>query len=130
MSLCPPAATGSDEEDDSDASTKPIRSGKKKNPVSLFQTGGDPPRERKTRKKGGSSAGGPQGHGGPGYGALLMMCWHSLLSTAPKAAESEEDALETQQKNSNKKGKGKKSKKVMGGNARDTHTVGQEPPLE
>ncbi|XP_021233040.1 tubby-related protein 1 isoform X2 [Numida meleagris] len=75
------AATGSDEEDDSDASTKPIRSGKKKNPVSLFQTGGDPPRERKTRKK------------------------------APKAAESEEETLETQQKNSNKKGKGKKSKK-------------------
>ncbi|OXB53760.1 hypothetical protein ASZ78_012042 [Callipepla squamata] len=75
------ATTGSDEEDDSDASTKPIRSGKKKNPVSLFQTGGDPPRERKTRKK------------------------------APKAAESEEETLETQQKNSNKKGKARKSKK-------------------
>uniref|UniRef100_A0A8B9NAT0 Tubby-like protein n=1 Tax=Accipiter nisus TaxID=211598 RepID=A0A8B9NAT0_9AVES len=78
-----PAATGSDEEDDSDASTKPIRSEKKKNPASLFQTGGDPPREKKTKKK-----------------------------APPKAAESEEETPETPQKNSNKKGKGKKSKKT------------------
>ncbi|XP_030328951.1 tubby-related protein 1 [Strigops habroptila] len=76
------AAASSDEEDDSDASTKPIRSEKKKNPVSLFQTGGDPPREKKTKKK-----------------------------APPKAAESEDETLETPRKNSNKKGKGKKSKK-------------------
>ncbi|KAM6311188.1 tubby-related protein 1 [Podargus strigoides] len=77
------AATGSDEEDDSDSSTKPIRSEKKKNPVSLFQTGGDPPKEKKTKKK-----------------------------APPKAAESEEEIPESPQKNSNKKGKGKKSKKT------------------
>ncbi|KAM9217270.1 tubby-related protein 1 [Leptosomus discolor] len=76
------AATGSDEEDDSDSSTKPIRSEKKKNPASLFQTGGDPPKEKKTKKK-----------------------------APPKVAESEEESPETPQKNSNKKGKGKKSKK-------------------
>uniref|UniRef100_A0A8B9Z797 Tubby-like protein n=1 Tax=Buteo japonicus TaxID=224669 RepID=A0A8B9Z797_9AVES len=70
-------------EDDSDSSTKPIRSEKKKNPASLFQTGGDPPREKKTKKK-----------------------------APPKAAESEEETPETPQKNSNKKGKGKKSKKT------------------
>ncbi|KAM9255412.1 LOW QUALITY PROTEIN: tubby-related protein 1 [Cariama cristata] len=74
------AATSSDEEDDSDSSTKP-KSGKKKNPASLFQTGGDPPREKKTKKK-----------------------------APPKAAESEEETPETPQKNSNKKGKGKKSR--------------------
>ncbi|XP_009954768.1 PREDICTED: tubby-related protein 1-like, partial [Leptosomus discolor] len=74
--------TGSDEEDDSDSSTKPIRSEKKKNPASLFQTGGDPPKEKKTKKK-----------------------------APPKVAESEEESPETPQKNSNKKGKGKKSKK-------------------
>ncbi|XP_009463987.1 PREDICTED: tubby-related protein 1 [Nipponia nippon] len=68
-----------DEEDDSDSSTKPIRSERKKNPAFLFQTGGDPPKEKKTKKK-----------------------------ALPKAAESEEETL---QKNSNKKGKGKKSKK-------------------
>lgn len=73
----------------------------------------------------GEALGGSRGTG-PGYGALLMMCWHSLLSTVPKAAESEEETLETQQKNSNKKGKGKKSKKVRGENGRDTHRVGQE----
>ncbi|PKK17971.1 tubby like protein 1 [Columba livia] len=72
-----------DEEDDSDSSTKPIRSEKKKNPVSLFQTGGDPPKEKKTKKK-----------------------------APPKVAESEEETPGTPQKNSNKKGKGKKSKKV------------------
>ncbi|XP_040472396.1 tubby-related protein 1 isoform X1 [Falco naumanni] len=77
------AATSSDEEDDSDSSTKPIRSEKKKNPASLFQTGGDPPREKKSKKK-----------------------------APPKAAESEEESPETPQKNSNKKGKGKKSKKL------------------
>ncbi|NXY06766.1 TULP1 protein, partial [Pteruthius melanotis] len=76
------AITSSDEEDDSDSSTKPIRSEKKKNPVSLFQTGGDPPREKKSKKKAPS-----------------------------KGAESEEETPETLQKNSNKKGKGKKSKK-------------------
>ncbi|XP_061205405.1 tubby-related protein 1 isoform X1 [Neopsephotus bourkii] len=76
------AATSSDEEDDSDSSTKPIRSGKKKNPASLFQTGGDPPKEKKAKKK-----------------------------APPRAAESEDETLETPQKNSNKKGKGKKSKK-------------------
>jgi len=68
-------------------------------------------------------------YGGPGYGPLLPMCWHSLLSTAPKTAESEEETLETQQKNSNKKGKGKKSKKVRWENTRDIHRVGQEHPL-
>ncbi|XP_053943891.1 tubby-related protein 1 [Cuculus canorus] len=77
------AITSSDEEDDSDSSTKPIRSEKKKNPASLFQTGGDPPKEKKTKKK-----------------------------TPPKAAESEEETPETPQKNSNKKGKGKKLKKT------------------
>ncbi|XP_055584059.1 tubby-related protein 1 isoform X1 [Falco cherrug] len=77
------ATTSSDEEDDSDSSTKPIRSEKKKNPASLFQTGGDPPREKKSKKK-----------------------------APPKAAESEEESPETPQKNSNKKGKGKKSKKL------------------
>ncbi|XP_052671721.1 tubby-related protein 1 isoform X2 [Harpia harpyja] len=77
------AATGSDEEDDSDSSTKPIRSEKKKNPASLFQTGGDPPKEKKTKKK-----------------------------APPKAAESEEETPDTPQKNSNKKGKGKKLKKT------------------
>ncbi|KAM6040746.1 tubby-related protein 1 [Theristicus caerulescens] len=77
------AAISSDEEDDSDSSTKPIRSERKKNPVSLFQTGGDPPKEKKTKKK-----------------------------APPKAAESEDETLETPQKNSNKKGKGKKSKKL------------------
>ncbi|XP_010133476.1 PREDICTED: tubby-related protein 1, partial [Buceros rhinoceros silvestris] len=71
-----------DEEDNSDSSTKPIRSEKKKNPASLFQTGGDPPKEKKTKKK-----------------------------APPKAADSEESP-ETPQKNSNRKGKGKKSKKV------------------
>ncbi|XP_061298560.1 tubby-related protein 1 isoform X3 [Pezoporus flaviventris] len=76
------ATTSSDEEDDSDSSTKPIRSGKKKNPASLFQTGGDPPKEKKAKKK-----------------------------APPRAAESEDETLETPQKNSNKKGKGKKSKK-------------------
>ncbi|XP_056217980.1 tubby-related protein 1 isoform X1 [Falco biarmicus] len=77
------ATTSSDEEDDSDSSTKPIRSEKKKNPASLFQTGGDPPREKKSKKK-----------------------------APPKVAESEEESPETPQKNSNKKGKGKKSKKL------------------
>ncbi|XP_064491950.1 tubby-related protein 1 [Pseudopipra pipra] len=76
--------TSSDEEDDSDSSTKPIRSEKKKNPASLFQTGGDPPKEKKSKKK-----------------------------VPPKGAESEEEILETLQKNSNKKGKAKKSKKVQ-----------------
>uniref|UniRef100_A0A8C9NPE0 Tubby-like protein n=1 Tax=Serinus canaria TaxID=9135 RepID=A0A8C9NPE0_SERCA len=78
----PTAATSSDEEDDSDSSTKPIRSDKKKNPASLFQTGGDPPKEKKSKKK-------------------LPL----------KGAESEEETPETLQKNSNKKGKAKKSKK-------------------
>ncbi|OWK53792.1 Tubby-related protein 1 [Lonchura striata] len=76
------ASTSSDEEDDSDSSTKPIRSEKKKNPASLFQTGGDPPKEKKSKKK-----------------------------VPPKGAESEEETPETLQKNSNKKGKAKKSKK-------------------
>ncbi|XP_068015984.1 tubby-related protein 1 isoform X2 [Melanerpes formicivorus] len=76
------AITGSDEEDDSDSSTKPIRS-EKKNPVSLFQTGGDPPKEKKAKKKAPS-----------------------------KAANTEEETPETPQKNSNRKGKVKKSKKA------------------
>lgn len=37
-----------------------------------------------------------------------------LLTAPPKAADSEEETLESPQKNSNKKGKGKKSKKVWG----------------
>ncbi|XP_064354413.1 tubby-related protein 1 [Dromaius novaehollandiae] len=79
------AAAGSEEEDDSDSSTKPIRSEKKKNPASLFQTGGDPPKEKRTKKK-----------------------------APPRAAEagSAEETPEAAQKNSNKKGKGKKGKKV------------------
>ncbi|XP_064029662.1 LOW QUALITY PROTEIN: tubby-related protein 1 [Pogoniulus pusillus] len=71
------ATTGSDEEDDSDSSTKPHQVREKKNPVSLFQTGGDPPKEKKTKKK----------------------------------AKSDEETLETPQKNSNRKGKVKKSKR-------------------
>uniref|UniRef100_A0A8B9W4X4 Tubby-like protein n=1 Tax=Anas zonorhyncha TaxID=75864 RepID=A0A8B9W4X4_9AVES len=120
------AATGSDEEDDSDSSTKPIRSEKKKNPASLFQTGGDPPKEKKTRKKGESGLRGrwwgwkgSRGHRAPlVIGGLLPMvsgfppCSCPVLLTAPpKAADSEEETLESPQKNSNKKGKGKKSKK-------------------
>ncbi|XP_019348055.2 tubby-related protein 1 [Alligator mississippiensis] len=78
------APADSDAEDDSDASTKPIKSDKKKNTASMFQAGGDGSKEKKTKKK-----------------------------APPKGAkeESEEEAPETTQKNSNKKGKGKKSKK-------------------
>lgn len=65
----PPAITTSDEEDDSDSSTKPIRSEKKKNPVSLFQTGGDPPKEKKTKKKGETQV--PQGL--TGWGVSLAV---------------------------------------------------------
>uniref|UniRef100_A0A8C0US25 Tubby-like protein n=1 Tax=Cyanistes caeruleus TaxID=156563 RepID=A0A8C0US25_CYACU len=92
------ASTSSDEEDDSDSSTKPIRS-EKKNPASLFQTGGDPPKEKKSKKK-----------------------------VPPKGAESEEETPETLQKNSNKKGKAKKSKKVQKTpqSQGDTPRVGEE----
>ncbi|XP_064894540.1 tubby-related protein 1 isoform X3 [Columba livia] len=94
------AISTSDEEDDSDSSTKPIRSEKKKNPVSLFQTGGDPPKEKKTKKKGESDSSSPP-----------VPC-PFLPAAPPKVAESEEETPGTPQKNSNKKGKGKKSKKV------------------
>ncbi|NXA39569.1 TULP1 protein, partial [Eudromia elegans] len=77
----PAAAASSDEEDDSDSSTKPIRS-EKKNPVSLFQTGGDPPKEKKTKKK-----------------------------AVPKPAEAGSAEESPELRNSNRKGKGRKAKK-------------------
>ncbi|XP_074833455.1 tubby-related protein 1 isoform X2 [Carettochelys insculpta] len=79
-----PALTNSEAEDDSDASTKPIKPDPRKDTAAMFQAGGDGPREKKTKKK-----------------------------ALPKAAgeESEGEAVESPPKNSNKKGKGKKAKK-------------------
>lgn len=52
-----------------------------------------------------------------GFGEVRLFSPPSLYpflpAAPPKAAESEEETLETPQKNSNKKGKGKKSKKVQ-----------------
>uniref|UniRef100_A0A8C0ITY1 Tubby-like protein n=1 Tax=Chelonoidis abingdonii TaxID=106734 RepID=A0A8C0ITY1_CHEAB len=48
-----PALTNSEEEDDSDSSTKPIKPNTKKDTASMFQAGGDSHKEKKTRKKGG-----------------------------------------------------------------------------
>ncbi|XP_067387538.1 tubby-related protein 1 [Emydura macquarii macquarii] len=79
-----PALSNSEEEDDSDSSTKPIKPDKKKNTASMFQAGGDSHKEKKTKKK-----------------------------ALPKATgdKSDGEAPESPQKNSNKKGKGKKAKK-------------------
>ncbi|XP_077190408.1 tubby-related protein 1 isoform X3 [Paroedura picta] len=75
----------SEAEDESDSSTKPTKPEKKKSPASMFQAGGEGPKDKKTKKKG---------------------------VAKNTENESEDDPpTETAQKNTNKKGKGKKSKK-------------------
>uniref|UniRef100_A0ACB8F4P6 Uncharacterized protein n=1 Tax=Sphaerodactylus townsendi TaxID=933632 RepID=A0ACB8F4P6_9SAUR len=72
-------------EDESDSSSRPKKPEKKKSPASMFHAGGEGPKEKRTIKK-------------------------AAAKTAEN--ESEEDPpAETAQKNTNKKGKGKKSKK-------------------
>lgn len=41
----------SEAEDNSDSNTKPMKMEKKKNPSSMFQTGGEGAKEKKTKKK-------------------------------------------------------------------------------
>ncbi|XP_053105786.1 tubby-related protein 1 isoform X2 [Hemicordylus capensis] len=74
----------SEAEDDSDSSAKPIKTEKKKSAASMFQAGGEGLKEKKTKKK------------------------------APRKAtekDSDEEPPEAAQKNTNRKGKAKKSKK-------------------
>ncbi|XP_060087533.1 tubby-related protein 1 isoform X1 [Heteronotia binoei] len=75
----------SEAEDESDSSPKPTKPEKKKNPASMFHAGGEVLKEKKKKKK-------------------------AVAKTTEN--ESEEDPpTDTAQKNTNKKGKGKKSKK-------------------